>query len=331
VEQIFNDRRTSMPRETILLHPSKATSDENYPTLDDSQAFKSYFEREGFIVVRNAVAAGLCEAAKRAFMTEVLPDKSSFFLRHESGTYDRHVLTEAGFMKYPIMNIQDISDKKYGTFRKSGLDLLTQPTVQRAVENVFGEPGRLIHTMFFDGNQTTWAHRDGHYIDSQPTGKMIGIWVAAEDIKPGAGRFYIIPRSHQMPIPGELDDPNGAAYKTRMAEFVRNGPLDCVAPILTQGDMLMWTSGTIHGSLPTLDQQFPRRSFTAHYIPQSCQFRWSGGEASRKSITMNGVAVTLHGAQSALSMRVKNLLRTRYPALYTMARNVKRGSVLTKN
>jgi phytanoyl-CoA hydroxylase len=331
VEQIFNDRRTSMPREAVLLHPSKATSDENYPGLEDSQAFKGYFDREGFIVVRNAVPSVLCEAAKRAFLTEVLPDKSNLFLRHESGTYERHVLTEAGFMKYPIMNIQDISDKKYESFKKSGLELLTHSTVQRAVENVFGEPGRLIHTMYFDGNQTTWAHRDGHYIDSQPSGKMIGIWVAVEDIKPGAGRFYIIPRSHQTPVPGELDNPNGAAYKTRMAEFVRNGPLDCVSPILNQGDMLIWTSRTIHGSLPTLDPQFPRRSFTAHYIPESCQFRWGDGEASRKSIIVNGVAVTLHGAQSAFSQRVKNLLRTRYPSLYSMARNVKRRSVQPKN
>ena len=59
----------------------------------------------------------------------------------------------------------------------------------------------------------------------------------------------------------------GLAYKKRMADFVRDGPLDCVAPILQQGDMLLWTSMVIHGSLPTMDERWSRRSFTAHYVP----------------------------------------------------------------
>jgi phytanoyl-CoA hydroxylase len=332
MEQILNDMRATMPRDAVLPHPRNAAPDEDYPSIHDAQAFKAYYEREGFIVVRNAVPRSLCDAARHAFLSEVLPDKSSLFLRHESGTYDRHVFTEAGFMKYPIMNIQDLSGKKFPHFKRLGLDLLTQPTIQRAVQNLFGEPGMAIHTMYFDGNQTTWAHRDSHYIDSEPAGKMVGIWVAAEDIQPGAGRFYIVPGSHRTSVPGEQDDPNGAAYKLRMAEFVKNGPADCVAPVMKQGDMLLWACRTVHGSLPTSDQQCSRRSFTAHYIPRSHRIQWQGGviAAPAETVAVNGVAVMLHGTESSVVRHIKSILRS-YPSLYKVARDIKRRFTLDRN
>jgi phytanoyl-CoA hydroxylase len=224
-------------------------------------------------------------------------------------------------MQYPIMNLQDITTKKYPHFKKRGLDLLTQASVQRAVSTLFGEPGRVVHTMYFDGNQTTWAHRDGHYIDSQQAGKMIGVWIAAEDIHPEAGRFFILPRSHRTAVPGEQGDPNSRAYKAKMADFVREGPLDCVAPLLRQGDMLIWTSLTIHGSLPTTDARYSRRSFTAHYVPQSHQFQWNVREqASQRSIIVNGVDVILHGDDGSLFKRLRNAVRSEWPWLYGWAR-----------
>ena len=63
----------------------------------------------------------------------------------------------------------------------------------------------MIHTMYFDGNQKTWAHRDSHYIDAEETGRMIGVWIAAEDIDPGAGPFYVYARSHVTPTPPDLE------------------------------------------------------------------------------------------------------------------------------
>lgn len=321
--QAISDARKCMPRAEVLTFPSQNGFDE-YPSVSDPAAFRAYFEREGFICIRQAVPKALCEKATQAFLTEVLPARRQFFLRHESGRMERHVYTEQGFMKYPIMNLQDISNRRFGSFKQSGLDILTQPKIQDAVQILFNEPGRMVHSMYFDGNQVTWAHRDGHYLDTVQPGGMIGIWVAAEDIHPDAGRFYIVPRSHRMAVPGEQINPNGPDYKARMAAFVKSGPLECVAPILRQGDILLWSSLTIHGSLPTTAAEFPRRSFTAHYIPGSQQFAWLGGATSARVIYINDVPVTLHDAQHTFKKNLVNSVEAVSPQLIHCLRQVKK-------
>lgn len=304
-----------MPRPTVRTSPFGSHLEENYPSLAAPARFKDFFEREGFICMRQAVPKSLCEKAKQAFLKEVLPDQRRCFLRHASGKMEPHVYTEQGFMKYPIMNIQDISNKDYAHFKQAGLEILTQPVLQCAVQTIFNEPGRLIHTMYFDGNQTTWAHRDGHYIDATQPGGMIGIWVAVEDIHPDAGRFYILPRSHRMAVPGEQGDPNGQAYKTLMAEFVKNGPLECLAPILKQGDVLLWSSLTIHGSLPTTCPEYARRSLTGHYVPQSQSFAWRDGSAPSRTLTVNGIPIILHGAQHTFIKDLAHTIDRHFPHL----------------
>lgn len=326
----MRERIQPPPRQLVLQHPRGTIDTENYPLPDDAAAFREWFEREGYVVVRNAVSPSLCEAGVAAFRREVLPDHLSFFERHASGRYERHVLTETGFMKYPIMNLQDLSEKKYSAFRNAGLDVLTQPRIQQAVQTLCDEPGRVVHTMYFDGNQTTWAHRDGHYIDSGQSGSMIGIWVAAEDIHPEAGRFFVLPRSHRMKVPGESGDPNSDEYKARMAEFVRNGPLDCLSPVLRQGDMLMWTSMVIHGSLPTSDPSHSRRSFTAHYVPRSHPYRWNvRSVASHRSVLVNQVEVILHRDDHTLMGRMRHAVRAGLPRLYGLAQAARRSVAST--
>ncbi len=320
------ERTPPSPRQLVLQHPRGTTHIEPYPLPDDTEAFRQWFEREGYVVVRNAVPAVLCESGIHAFRREVLPDRLGFFERHASGRYERHVLTESGFMKYPIMNLQDMSENKYPDFRRIGLDVLTQPRIQQAVEALCGEAGRLVHTMYFDGNQTTWAHRDGHYIDSGEAGQMVGVWVAAEDIHPEAGRFFVLPRSHSMKVPGESGDPNSDDYKAKMAEFVRHEPLDCLSPVLRQGDMLMWNSMVIHGSLPTTDPRQSRRSFTAHYVPRSHQYQWNvRSHSSHRSIVVNQVEVILHRDEATWVRRVRNSVRSGLPRVYGLAQAMRRA------
>ena len=310
-----------LPRSTILDYPMGSEHIDPYPLPEQREQFRAWFEREGYVLIRRAIPARLCQVGIDAFRREALHDRLGFFERHASGKFERHVYTQTGFMKYPIMNLQDLSVKKYPGFRRAGLNILTHPNIQRALLALTGEPGRCIHTMYFDGNQTTWAHRDGHYIDSGNHGHMIGVWVAAEDIHPEAGRFFILPKSHRMPVPGEEGDPNSADYKLRMAEFVRNGPLDCLAPILKQGDLLMWNSKVIHGSLPTSDERYSRRSFTAHYVPLSHPYQWNvrAGKSTR-SIKFNRVDVILHADDGTVIKRVRNHVRSDWPRVYGAAR-----------
>jgi phytanoyl-CoA hydroxylase len=269
-----------------------------YPVADHA-GLRAHYLDQGFVVVRGAVPRELCARAVAAFEREVKPSRA-YFKRHASSDFERHVFTAAGFMKYPIMNLQDLPSDRFADFRASGLEMLAHRSVREVMSILLGEPGRMIHTMYFDGNQKTWAHRDSHYIEAEETGRMIGVWIAAEDIDPGAGRFYVYARSHITPTPPDLRldelDPNGPEYKRRMQEFAGGSSLRLVAPALRAGDMILWSSLTIHGSLATARPDRSRRSFTAHYIPCSQTYLWGRrARGSAQEVVVNEVPVTLHG------------------------------------
>lgn len=304
--------------------------------IADLAALRAHYREEGYVVVRGAVPRELCARAIAAFAREVKPSRD-YFKRHASSDFERHVFTTAGFMKFPIMNLQDLPADRFGVFRETGLAMLAHRSVAEVVEALLGEPGRMIHTMYFDGNQKTWAHRDSHYIDAEQTGRMLGVWIAAEDIDPEAGRFYVYARSHVTPTPAGLKldeiDPNGAEYKRRMEAFAGSSPLRLVVPALRQGDMILWSSLTIHGSLATTRPDRSRRSFTAHYIPGSQDFLWGRrARGSSAEIMVDRVPVVLHGdrplGQVHGALRAgERALRRHAPALFGAVKSVK-GALL---
>ena len=105
-------------------------------------------------------------------------------------------------MRHPIVNLQDISGRRYPQFKAASLALLTDPVLRRAMQTLLGEPARLGRTMYFDGNQTALPQRDGQRADPARPAAAIGAWIAAEDIDPGAGRVFVVPGSHRQPVPG---------------------------------------------------------------------------------------------------------------------------------
>ena len=129
-----------LPRSGVLAYPRGCVADP-YPSPDAPERFRAWFEVEGCIVLRNAVPPRLCQAGIDAFRREVLPDRLGYFERHASGRHERHTYTAAGFMQYPIMNLQDLSVRKYAAFRRAGLNLLTQ------CDQIFFNSRRDIHRM----------------------------------------------------------------------------------------------------------------------------------------------------------------------------------------
>lgn len=292
----------------------------HYPQAGDVQALRAGFERDGYAVIRRLLPLSACEQARQAFLDEVLPARYAYFKRHASGRHERNQYTEYGHMKYPIMNLQDIGGRRFRRFRQCGLELLTHPQVRHLMQQLMGEPARLVHTMYFDGNQATWAHRDGDYFDASAAGRMIGLWIAAEDIHPDAGRFYVVPGSHRS-LTAEVSDPNGPRYKQQMADFVRGSAQGGVAPPMRQGDAILWHALTVHGSLPTADGRHTRRSFTGHYVPESRPLRrYLTDRPADRYIAVNNVPVALHEDCHTLRGVLSSAMKSDYPLLYAMLR-----------
>ena len=109
--------------------------------------------------------------------------------------------------------------------------------------------------------------------DSVPNGSLIAAWIALEDIREEAGRFYVMPGSHEIGDFGAKEP--GVTLERwikRVGDYVQQHRSYQFAPALRRGDVLLWNSRTVHGSLPTRDERYSRKSLTAHYIPSHLGF-----------------------------------------------------------
>lgn len=283
----------------------------------DATEIRSYYEAEGYVVIRGLIDPQVCDLANEAFEKEVKPS-NNFIYRQQTSNPERHVFDQSGFMLNAIQNIQSIDPVCFPRFRKLGSDIVTSAKLQAILRTFYGEPAKMAQSMYFEGNLATWAHQDSYYLDSEKIGAMVGAWFALEDIRPGAGRFFIYPRSHVSDVVkngGHYDIAfNHSRYKETVRRFIEERRFECRAPFMGKGDVLLWNAKTIHGSLETTQPAFSRRSFTSHYIPQShrlLQFQSIIKPMRLKKI--NGMDVNHPKDQVSLKNRAILAAESRFP------------------
>lgn len=294
--------------------------------LSQGQEIRDYYSQEGYVIVKELIPSDLVKKAYEHFKKEVKPYRGLLY-RQASANPEPHLFTPEGYMLNSLLNLQDLKTKDFPSFKEKALGILSHIRLQRVIRQLFGEDGILVQSMFFEGNPATWAHQDSYYLDSSVIGSMTGVWVAAETIAPGAGRFYIYPKSHKLEVPKHGSEINIAyhhdSYKDLIVEKIRHNNLKCVAPALEPGDALFWSSLTIHGSLPTTDPEFSRASFTGHFIPESTHFlQYQTREKHLNLRTVNGVKFHFPKDQSRFKNRVIFKLETTFPTLFTACKRL---------
>jgi len=300
--------------------PATFDEDSSYFTISQPQEIKDFYTRNGYVVVRGLVPEMQCDITNRAFDDECLASKR-YIYRQTTAKPERNKFTECGYVINPILNIQSINPRYFPAFRKAGVEVLTGEGIQDVCRVIFGESGKIVQSMYFHGNPTSWPHQDTYYLDAERIGTMMAVWIAAEDIKPGAGRFFICPGSHLIEMEkngGDFDIAyNHDRYKQLVVDIIRNHQLRFVAPALRKGDTLFWAAKTIHGSLPTTQPEFSRRSFTSHLIPESLKFlQFQSREKSLSYDTINGVGITRPKDQGILTNRIILFVETTFPRTF---------------
>ncbi len=285
---------------------------------------RRYYEEHGYIVLRGLIPAAFCDAARDSFAREIKP-YPGYLYRQETANPERHVLTKNGFMLNSLLNFQDLDSRLFPAFRSACLDVVTCVSMQEAVRALLGESGKVVQTMYFEGNPETWAHQDTYYLDGRPFGCMTAAWVALEDIHPGAGRFYVYPTSHRIDMAKNGGDFNIAfqheRYKALVQNVIKEQGLERCAPPLAKGDVLFWSSKTIHGSLPTTEPSRSRSSVTAHFIPESSAFVQHQSRIRRLRMRkLNGVSVHCPKAQDRATNRAVFWIETRFPEAWQWAK-----------
>ena len=301
---------------------------DSYLALERNGGTKAFYDQNGYVVVRNVIPAALCDAARDAFASEVR-DFDGFIYRQASANPERNQLTGRGYVLNSILNIQDLGRAQFPHFRNAGLEVITHKALHEASNALLGEPGTIVQSMYFDGNPATWAHQDTYYLDSVDLGHMVGAWIAVEDIEPGAGRFYVYPGSHRIDMKkngGDFDIAfNHDKYKQLVLDVIASHGLECRAPALRKGDVLFWSSKTIHGSLGTAQEEHSRASFTSHVIPGSRGFlQFQSIEKTLRLQEINGIRVHCPKDQNNAFNRAVLRVETAFPRAFQA---VKRAAV----
>ncbi|HEY4376983.1 MAG TPA: hypothetical protein VGM93_07480, partial [Acidimicrobiales bacterium] len=104
------------------------------------------------------------------------------------------------------------------------------------------------------------------------------------------------------------------------------------SPALAAGDVLLWSARTVHGSLPTSQPDRSRRSFTAHFIPDSTRFlQWHHRIVPLELTTVNGTRVHHPKDVTRLKHRARYLMETRAPRLSANAKAALSRRVLRRS
>ncbi len=299
-----------------------------YPTMADPAAVRRYYEQEGYVVLRGLVDHAACDQMRAVFDEEIKPF-DGYIYRQATANPERHVHTKHGYMLNSILNVHAVDPRFFPKFRRTGANFITSAALQGAARAIQGEPGTIVQSMYFEGNPSTWAHQDTYYLDSEKLGRMVAAWIALEDIAPGAGRFFIYPRSHLIelaPNRGQMGiAKNHAAYKQLVLDIIRDNKLECRAPALRKGDVLLWSSKTIHGSMETTQPERSRSSVTAHYIPSSTRFLQYQTRVKPMNLSIvNGMQVHTPKDMASPIHRLVMGVETRFPTAFT---SVKKAAV----
>jgi phytanoyl-CoA hydroxylase len=319
------------PIGTVIRLPESLAEDETYFTLGDLKGAANFLDSEGYVVVRGLVPRGASERIRAAFDAE-LRHASTPILRQKNMRYERNSFDGSGFLDNPIFNIQDLETRRFREFKTASLDALTDPNVIGAVAALLGQPQgpvKLIQSMFFEAGVGTWAHQDSYYQDSaERLGGGIAGWFALEDIAAEAGRFFVCPRSHLMPVirnEGPLDFAYGHdRYRRAVLDAARTRQFAFHAPFLAAGDVLFWNSCTVHGSLAAPEKsRHSRTSLTAHYLREGDEMLQFHARIRPQSLGRhNGVTVACLHDQDQRHNRAIRTIAARYPEAWGTLRRI---------
>lgn len=287
----------------------------------DISSIKAYYELNGYVIVKNLFRSQDCDAIRVLWDKEVKPS-TEFIYRQATAKAERHIVNSKGWVMNPILNLQSINPRSFPRFRQYAISsFFASKALSQVFSCLIGASPKIVQSMYFEGNSATWEHQDSYYLDSESIGEMSAAWIALEDIKAQAGRFFICPGSHKI----QLDDhglynniaENHESYIASVVSKIKELNLEIRAPILNKGDVLFWNAWTIHGSLDSQDETHSRSSITCHVIPESKQLLQLQTRLLKMSSDMvGGMAICRPKDLALMKNRVILSVETRFPKLF---------------
>ncbi len=188
----------------------------------------------------------------------------SFFRAQGTTRFEKPTVNKFGNQVNSIHNPHLLGYNK--SFSTSIESIITHPNISNCLSDFTGSKDHVWYqSMFFDKSTGTKLHQDTWYLDTVPNGKLVGVWIALEDIKYSAGPFCIYTNSDSKKLePDDFDFNNIEDDINFKKQYPKAKRFDFTA---RKGDILIWDSLTIHGALLPKNESMTRKSITAHFYP----------------------------------------------------------------
>lgn len=247
------------------------------------------FDQQGFLVINNFFTDNECEAIITAFQDSIKYSEKEFY-RIKSNSPEQNRFTKSGFVVNPLMNLHLENDTNISD---PFLKLFNSNKAKSFISSFDNREFELYKTMYFESNRGTEQHFDSLIFKQQQ--RMLGVWVALEDISPKNGGFFVYPRTHKLLQPGyfseEIDTLFGkyrilSSMKQENYESQNSSQMLCIykegketlelilekikssrfGPELKKGDAILFDGNILHGSFRPESFDFSRNSTSAHYL-----------------------------------------------------------------
>ncbi len=160
----------------------------------------------------------------------------------------------------------------------SARELLRSPRVTEFVRAVFDADPLYFQSLVFETGSEQGLHQDTAFVVVDRPLELVGVWVALEDVRPGAGELRYAPGSHRLAdhcfAPGRRHFDAGVDGHDAHVSYYPSIARRCDGAGLSvdhfrpkKGDVLIWSADLVHGGAPITDPTLTRRSLVAHACP----------------------------------------------------------------
>lgn len=173
---------------------------------------------------------------------------------------------ELGHHHYRMLDIQDASE--------AARRLILLPRTASFLRHVFDETPVAMQSLLFEYGSEQGTHQDFPYVQARILSRLVGCWIALEDVRADNGPLYYYPGSHQLPKfdwgGGHLefdgkDEHQVEEFGHYLEESCEKAGLEKKTFHAKKGDVFLWHAALVHGGSPTLNPDATRLSLVAHF------------------------------------------------------------------
>ena len=148
---------------------------------------------------------------------------------------------------------------------KKTLKILHHQNIINCLHDFYDCKEDIVHfqSMFFDKSTATSLHQDTWYLDTKPKGRLVGVWIALEDIENSSGPFYVIDKTDSKPVSFDDYDFNDIDNDHQFRMDYPNAKK--IKFLAKKGDILIWNSLLFHGAFRPEIESLTRKSLTSHF------------------------------------------------------------------